>query len=53
MQKSIEPKGGNWELSLGVYPGILLGIRTYVEEDSTLYVLYLPFIDLALEIFKN
>jgi hypothetical protein len=53
MLKSIEPKGGNWELSLGFYPGILLGIRTYVEEDSTLYVLYLPFVDLALEIFKN
>ena len=53
MLKDIEPKGANWELSLGLYPGILLGIRTYVEEDSVLHVLYLPFVDIALEIFKN
>jgi len=53
MLKNTEPKGASWELSLGLYPGILLGIRTYVEEDSILYVLYLPFVDVALEIFKN
>jgi hypothetical protein len=53
MLKNTEPKGASWELSLGLYPGILLGIRTYVEEDSDLYVLYLLFIDVAIEIFKN
>ena len=53
MLKNTEPKGASWELSLGLYHGILLGIRTYVEEDSILYVLYLPFVDVALEIFKN
>lgn len=45
-----EPK--EWELSLGVYPGVLFGIRTYEYEDSKLHVLYVPFIDIALEIFK-
>jgi len=53
MQKDIEPKENSWELSIGLYPGILLGIRTYVEKDSILYVLYLPFIDMVLEIFKK
>lgn len=45
-----EPKA--WELSIGIYPGILLGARTYEYDESRLHVLYLPFIDIALEIFK-
>lgn len=45
-----EPKA--WEFSVGVYPGILLGLRTYEYEESKLHVLYIPFIDIALEIFK-
>jgi hypothetical protein len=45
-----EPK--EWELSAGFYPGILFGIRTYEYSDSKLHVLYLPFVDVALEIFK-
>jgi len=40
----------NWNLSLGFYPGLLLGFRTYEEDDRTVYVLYLPIIDLALEV---
>jgi uncharacterized membrane protein len=40
----------DWELSIGLYPGILLGIRTYVEQDYKQHVLYLPFIDICLEI---
>lgn len=40
-----------WELSLGTYPGIVVGIRTYVLSDSTQYVLYLPFVDLQLQIW--
>tara|TARA_R100000541_G_scaffold51465_1_gene58925 strand:+ start:113 stop:262 length:150 start_codon:yes stop_codon:yes gene_type:complete len=41
----------NWSLSFGFYPGILFGIRTYEEERFKItYVLYLPFIDIALEI---
>jgi len=41
-----------WSLSIGTYPGILLGMRTYNEDKQTTHVLYLPFIDFALEIYK-
>ena len=53
MSKNIEDKENKiWSLSIGTYPGILLGIRTYYEEEQVTHVLYLPFIDLALEIYK-
>ncbi len=39
----------NWSLSFGFYPGILFGCRAYEEEKSITYVLYLPFVDIALE----
>ena len=40
----------NWTLSIGFYPGICFGIRTYEEPDQTTYVLYIPFVDISLEI---
>jgi uncharacterized membrane protein len=40
----------NWELSIGLYPGILIGARSYVEQDYVQHVVYLPFIDFCLEI---
>jgi hypothetical protein len=40
----------NWNLSIGLYPGILLGLRAYEEPEFTTWVLYIPFIDLVLEI---
>ena len=53
MSKETEGKGNKvWSLSIGTYPGILLGMRTYHEEEQTIHVFYLPFIDLALEIYK-
>ena len=53
MSKEAEDKGGKiWSLSIGTYPGVLFGIRTYHEEEQVTHVLYLPFIDLALEIYK-
>tara|TARA_R100001163_G_scaffold14125_1_gene12998 strand:- start:185 stop:388 length:204 start_codon:yes stop_codon:yes gene_type:complete len=42
----------NWSLSIGIYPGILLGARTYDEDDRVTHVIYLPFIDIALEIYN-
>lgn len=48
----MEDEGISWTLELGLYPGILFGIRTYKEENSSIHVLYLPFVDLALEIFN-
>ena len=41
----------NWSLSIGLYPGILFGIRTYEEGDAIVYVLYMPFVDIALKIY--
>ncbi len=41
-----------WFLELGLYPGILLGFRTYDQGDINTHVLYFPFIELALSIYK-
>jgi hypothetical protein len=43
-------KGKDWSISLGFYPGILLGMRTYHGEEYSQHVVYLPFVDLAIEI---
>ena len=43
----------NWSLSIGLYPGILVGFRSYESEDRTTHVAYVPFIDLALEVYHN
>jgi hypothetical protein len=42
----------NWELSFGLYPGILLGFRTYDEGDKSNHVLYVPFVDVCLTITR-
>ncbi len=43
----------DWELSFGTFPGLLLGVRSYVEEYRTNHVLYLGFIDICLTLYKN
>ena len=43
-------KNKDWELSVGFYPGILLGFRTYTEVNKQNHVLYLQFIDICLVI---
>jgi len=40
-----------WEVSIGLYPGILIGIRSYPETLFTEHVLYLPFIELVLTVY--
>jgi|TARA_R110000868_G_scaffold209598_1_gene459471 hypothetical protein len=45
-----EPNDKYWSLTIGFYPGILFGFRTYEEAQSNIHVLYLPFIDVAFEI---
>ena len=53
MLKNTEDKGGrSWELSIGFYPGILLGIRSYLNTDYNEHVVYLPFVDICLTIDK-
>tara|TARA_R110000803_G_scaffold139627_4_gene206284 strand:+ start:320 stop:475 length:156 start_codon:yes stop_codon:yes gene_type:complete len=42
-----------WSLEIGLYPGILFGVRSYKEESQDVHVLYLPFVDLALTICKE
>ena len=44
------PKEKYWSISIGLYPGILFGFRTYQEQTFSTHVLYLPFVDFALEI---
>ena len=41
-----------WSITLGLYPGLLFGFRTYEEPEYDTHVFYLPFIDIALEIEK-
>ena len=53
MLKNTKDNGGKgWELSIGLYPGILLGIRSYINEDYNEHVVYLPFVDICLIIDK-
>jgi hypothetical protein len=47
-----EDKKIAWSIEVGFYPGMLIGVRTYPEPDQTTHVLYLPFVDLALTVFK-
>ena len=42
-----------YRVSIGFYPGVLIGIRTYEQEDVVQPVLYLPFIDIAFEYIKE
>ena len=41
-----------WSLSIGTYPVVVVGMRSYDEESQTTHVVYLPFIDIALELYK-
>ena len=47
-----EDKKIAWSIEVGFYPGMLIGVRTYPEPDQTTHVLYLPFVDLALTVYK-
>ena len=38
----------NWDLEIGMLPGLLFGFRTYDYGSEKAYVLYLGFIDLCL-----
>ena len=48
----MDEKIKGWSLTVGFYPGILFGMRTYDEPDQTTYVLYIPFVDLAWTFYK-
>ena len=42
-----------WEITIGFYPGILVGFRSYEGEDRNNHVLYLPFIDICLTVLNK
>jgi hypothetical protein len=48
----MDKQESSWSLSIGFYPGVLLGFRSYEEKEFTTHVLYLQFIDLALEVYR-
>jgi len=39
-----------WGIDIGLYPGVLVGARSYPEEHFVEHVLYVPFIELCLTI---
>ncbi len=43
----------NVDISIGFYPGILLGVRTYKNPLRVSHVFYLPLIDLCITIYKD
>ena len=43
----------SWELSLGLYPGVVVGARTYVNDLTVEHVIYIPFVELCLTVFKD
>jgi uncharacterized membrane protein len=38
-----------WAITIGFYPGVLIGVRSYYAEDMTSHVFYLPFFDIAFQ----
>jgi|TARA_R110000822_G_scaffold123078_3_gene257422 hypothetical protein len=44
---------GDWEIHIGLYPGILFGVRSYKNEETTDHVLYMPIIEICLTIYHE
>ena len=40
----------NWILEIGLYPGLLIGARSYVQDNISEHVLYIPFVEICLTI---
>ena len=40
-----------WEISAGLYPGVLVGMRSYPEDNVVEHVFYIPFIELCITIY--
>ncbi len=43
----------SWQFSIGFYPGVLFGMRTYAERNKQNHVVYLPLVDFCLTIFNK
>ena len=46
-------QNNTWELSFGTYPGFIIGVRSYTDQTKTNHVMYLPFVDICLTIYKD
>jgi hypothetical protein len=46
-------KIAGWELSLGTYPGVVFGARSYPQGSHTDHVFYLPFVDVCLTVIYD
>jgi hypothetical protein len=46
-------KKNTWELSFGTLPGLLIGMRSYIDPQKTSHVLYLVFVDICLTIYNE
>ena len=44
MNESNEDLSGQWAITMGFYPGVLIGMRSYRTEELTTHVFYLPFV---------
>ena len=44
MSKNTKGKEDNWTMALGLYPGLLFGVRTYEGPVWSQVVFYIPFI---------
>ena len=45
----------DWDLSIGFYPGILIGMRTYGSQigGKVSHVFFLPLVDLCIDIYDE
>ena len=43
----------DWEFSIGFYPGILIGFRSYQEGTKSNHVVYIPFVDLCFTVWRE
>tara|TARA_R100000700_G_C3042165_1_gene65608 strand:- start:54 stop:200 length:147 start_codon:yes stop_codon:yes gene_type:complete len=42
-----------YSIEIGIYPGLLFGIRTYDEPEQISFVAYIPFIDFCITFYKE
>tara|TARA_R110002126_G_scaffold123320_2_gene265310 strand:+ start:162 stop:314 length:153 start_codon:yes stop_codon:yes gene_type:complete len=43
----------SFDINVGIYPGVLIGIRTYKDYDSNTHAIYLPFFSIHIVVFKD
>tara|TARA_R100000935_G_scaffold38950_1_gene60345 strand:- start:170 stop:322 length:153 start_codon:yes stop_codon:yes gene_type:complete len=43
----------SFDINVGIYPGFLIGMRTYKDVDSNTHAIYLPFFSIHIVVFKD